>query len=140
MNLKSISNRIKRLENHGRKATGTMKIASAWNTWITLKDGEHFETLEDAIKHAKSKYVFNTIAIDQVRQVIDSLTTDQLREMARIFGSDNQDNEQDEPTRQKYYKIIFTPSSEIVAAEKKHPEYKFELTRISYDEINEAMN
>lgn len=140
MNLKSISNRIKRLENHGRKATGKIKIVCSWNTWIVMKDGKQFETLEEAIKHVKSKYAFNTIAIDQVRQVINSLTTDQLREIARIFGSDNQDNEQDEPARQKYYKIIFTPGTEIAAAEKKHPEYKFELTSISYDEKNEAMN
>lgn len=139
MNLKSISNRIKRLENHGRKATGTMKIASAWNTWIILKDGEQFETLEEAIKHVKSKYAFNTIAIDQVRQVIDSLTTDQLREMERILGSDNQDNEQDEPARQKYYKIIFTPCTELAASEKKHPEYKFEMTTVPFEELEDRM-
>lgn len=137
MNLKSISNRIKRLENHGRKATGTMKIASAWNTWITLKDGERFDTLEDAIKHVKSKYAFNTIAIDQGRQVIDSLTTDQLREMERVFDSDNRDNEQNEPARQKYYKIIFTPCTELAIAEKKHPEYKFEMTTVPFEELED---
>lgn len=137
MNLKSISNRIKRLENHGRKATGTMKIASAWNTWITLKDGERFDTLEDAIKHVKSKYAFNTIAIDQGRQVIDSLTTDQLREMERVFDSDNRDNEQNEPARQKYYKIIFTPCTELATAEKKHPEYKFEMTTVPFEELED---
>ncbi|MBW8013751.1 hypothetical protein E0712_04600 [Lactobacillus helveticus] len=138
MNLKSISNRIKRLEKHGRKATGTIRIASAWNTWIVMKDGKQFETLEEAIKHVKSKYVFNTIAIDQVRKVVDSLTTNQLREISHVFGSDDRDNEQNEPARQKYYKIIFTPCTELAASEKKHPEYKFELTSFSYDKTHEV--
>lgn len=137
MNLKSISNRIKRLENHGRKATGKIKIVCSWNTWIVMKDGKQFETLEEAIKHVKSKYAFNTIAIDQVRQVIDNLPMDDLREIERVFGSDDKDNEKDELTRQKYCKIIFTPCPELAAYQKQHPEVNFEMITVPLKELED---
>ncbi len=137
MNLKSINNRINRLENHGRKATGKIKIVSSWNTWIVLRDGKQFDTLEEAITYAKGKYNFDTINIDQVRQVIDSLPMDDLREIERVFGSDDKDNEKDELTRQKYCKIIFTPSPELAAYQKQHPEVNFEMITVPLKELED---
>lgn len=137
MNLKSINNRINRLENHGRKATGKIKIVSSWNTWIVLRDGKQFDTLEAAITYAKGKYNFDTINIDQVRQVIDSLPMDDLREIERVFGSDDKDNEKDELTRQKYCKIIFTPCPELAASQKQHPEVNFEMITVPLKELED---
>lgn len=136
LNFKSLETRIDRLEKRGRKTCGSIKIVNhvSLKPWMVVQDHETFDTLQEAVKHVKGKYVTKTIKVDQTREVMSHMNEKDLRKIANM--TDNASLNENDPA----FKPLMKPCASLAQAEHDNPDINFEIFFMTIEERNNYLS